>query len=167
MEFTKIIQSQYHATLNMLRQALEKCPESLWDTPPDQNQFWHVTYHALFYTHLYLQPDASDFKAWIKHQTDTELLARKPWAPEEELAPCRPYSLAELIEYLEFCHTQVDQIVNELNFEAPSGFPWLPFGKLELQFYSIRHLQQHIGELCERLGKEGINVDWIGSKPVE
>ena len=44
-----------------------------------------------------------------------------------------------------------------------SGFSWLPFGKLELQFYSIRHVQHHTGELCERLGTTGdIEVGWVG-----
>jgi hypothetical protein len=78
MEITKIIQSQYGASLGMLRQAVEKCPEALWDTPPDQNQFWHVAYHALFFTHLYLQSEAQDFTAWHKHQADSELLGPKP-----------------------------------------------------------------------------------------
>jgi hypothetical protein len=28
--------------------------------------------------------------------------------------------------------------------------------------YHIRHLQHHIGELCERLGtRENVEVDWI------
>jgi hypothetical protein len=39
-------------------------------------------------------------------------------------------------------------------------------GKLELQFYTIRHLQQHTGELCERLGTEaGIEIGWVGMRP--
>ena len=52
-----------------------------------------------------------------------------------------------------------------MDLEAQSGFYWLPFGKLELQFYNIRHTQQHTGELCERLGATGdIEVAWIGTK---
>ena len=46
---------------------------------------------------------------------------------------------------------QVVERVTQLDLEAHSGFEWLPFGKLELQIYSIRHLQQHTGELMERL----------------
>jgi hypothetical protein len=41
---------------------------------------------------------------------------------------------------------------------------WLPFGKTELQIYTIRYLQQHAGELMERLGSRGIDVDWVGVK---
>ena len=53
--------------------------------------------------------------------------------------------------------------VDALDLQAESGFDWLPFNKLELQFYNIRHIQQHTGELCERLGTVGdIEVDWVG-----
>jgi predicted kinase len=43
-----------------LKQAIEKCPDALWNDPADKNRFWHVAYHALFYTHLYLQPTDAD-----------------------------------------------------------------------------------------------------------
>jgi hypothetical protein len=52
-----------------------------------------------------------------------------------------------------------------LDPEAESGFYWLPMNKLELQIYNIRHLQQHTGELMERLGsRAGVEVDWVGMK---
>jgi hypothetical protein len=36
--------------------------------------------------------------------------------------------------------------------------------KFELQIYTIRHLQQHSGELMERLGsRANISVDWVGT----
>jgi hypothetical protein len=36
---------------------------------------------------------------------------------------------------------------------------------LELQLYNIRHLQLHTGELCERLGTTGVDVEWVGARP--
>ena len=87
-----------------------------------------------------------------------------PWPPYNQPKIGEPYSKAEVLEYLGFCQGQVALILPELNLESDeSGFSWLPFNKLELQFYNIRHLQQHIGELCERLGtKARIDVDWVG-----
>ena len=53
----------------------------------------------------------------------------------------------------------------QLNLEATSGFEWLPFSKLELQIYTIRHIQQHTGELMERLGtRANVEIDWVGMK---
>jgi len=54
----------------------------------------------------------------------------------------------------------------QTDLEAESGFYWLPFNKLELQFYNIRHIQQHTGELYERLGtRANIELDWVGMQP--
>jgi hypothetical protein len=37
---------------------------------------------------------------------------------------------------------------------------------LELQFYTIRHIQQHTGELMERLGSRAdLEINWVGIKP--
>jgi len=146
-----VITSQYLASLDMLKQAIDKCPADLWDSPQDKNKFWHLAYHALFYTHLYLQPTGKDFVPWAKHRDEYESLGPLPWPPHKEPAIGDPYQKEEILEYLEFCRQQVSTAIEALNLDDPSGFDWLPFGKLELQFYNIRHLQQHTGELCERL----------------
>jgi hypothetical protein len=154
MDYRQIVRSQYLATLEMLKAAIEKCPETLWDDPADKNKFWHVAYHALFYTHLYLQPTEQDFKPWVKHRQAHDLSE-----------PAEPYSKDEVLEYLAFCQQQVIDQVPQLNLDAESGFDWLPMNKAELQIYTIRHIQQHAGELMERLGsRAGIDIDWVGVK---
>jgi hypothetical protein len=43
------------------------------------------------------------------------------------------------------------------------SFYLLPMNKAELQIYTTRHLQQHAGELMERLGaRAGLEVEWVG-----
>ncbi|MBP6805989.1 MAG: hypothetical protein KA362_17895, partial [Chloroflexi bacterium] len=70
------------------------------------------------------------------------------------------------LEYLAFCQQQVETVMGTLNFADESGFYWLPFTKLELQFYNIRHLMQHTGELYERLwARSKIELSWVGQKP--
>jgi len=70
------------------------------------------------------------------------------------------------LAYVGFCRERAAALVPELDLEVASGFHWLPYTKLELQFYSIRHLQQHTGELMERLGPLAEKVDWVGSRPM-
>jgi hypothetical protein len=103
------VRRQYSASLAILRQTIDACPESLWLAPEYPNRFWHIAYHALHYTRFYLQPTQADFQPW-----------------------------------------------------APAGFPWLPFNKLELQFYNIRHIQHHTGQLADRL-RNAINIGtpWV------
>ncbi len=163
----KAIKSQFLATLAMLQQAVEKCPENIWIDEQDHNKFWHIAYHALFYTHLYLQPTHADFTPWSKQRQDYHLLGPTPWPPHEVPKIEEPYTKAGILEYITFCEQQVLEVVDTLNLEGPSGFDWLPFDKLELQFYSIRHLQLHTGELCERLfTRAQIDVNWVGMKEV-
>ena len=70
-----------------------------------------------------------------------------------------------MLEYFDICLDQVDEKVDALDLEGESGFYWLPFNKLELQFYNIRHIMQHAGELCERLGAHGeVEVGWVGMR---
>jgi hypothetical protein len=157
MSTKTIIQSQYYAALAMLRQAVEKCPDPLWADTRFANPSWHIAYHVLFYTHLYLQAKAEDFTPWEKHHDDLGSL--------ENSDPALAYSKAEILDYLAICLAQVDEQVSAVDLAADSGFYWLPFSKLELQFYNIRHIQQHTGELCERLGALGeISVGWVGMK---
>jgi hypothetical protein len=165
MDIKEIIRSQYRAALEMLGMAVTKCPQSLWNDPADKNKFWHIAYHALFYTHLYLAPSDKEFAPWVKHYDQYTSLKPKPSSPDDKPQIEKPYTKEEILEYLAVCRQQVEEKVAAADLEAESGFFWLPFSKLELQIYNIRHLQQHTGELMERLGtREHIDIDWVGMK---
>ena len=164
MDIHAVIRSQYRAALEMLRQAVVRCPEDLWQDESLKNRYWHVAYHALFYTLLYLHPEEADFIPWERHQPDSQFMGRLPWPPHDAPQSIQPYPREDVLTYLQLCLEQVEIQVPALDLHASSGFGWLPFSKLELQFYNLRHLQQHTGELCDRLGKAGVDVDWVGSK---
>jgi hypothetical protein len=69
-----------------------------------------------------------------------------------------------VLEYLEHCRSHIELSVPSLSLEAQSGFHWLPFNKLELQFYNIRHVQHHTGQLADRLRTAAnLGVDWARS----
>jgi hypothetical protein len=103
-----------------------------------------------------LQPSEKDFVPWARHRPEAKDMGKRS----------QPYRKAEILEYLAICQEQVEKQVPLLAVDAPSGFEWLPFNKLETQFYNIRHIQHHTGELCERLGvSSDIGVHWVGTKP--
>jgi DinB superfamily len=166
MDTKQVIQSQYLAALKMLKQAVEKCPPEVWNAAEDKNRFWHVAYHSLFYTHLYLQDAEKDFQPWEHHRREYQFLGQTPYPPHDPPRIGEPYAKEEILAYYDVVREEVKKRVPALDLEAASGFEWLPFGKLELQFYNIRHLQQHTGELFERLGaRAGIKLDWVGAVP--
>jgi hypothetical protein len=148
MNTAQVIQSQYLASLAMLKQAIAKCPPEIWDDPNDKFRFWSKSYHAVFFAHLYLQKSRKDFVEWEKHHDpDTGILFTKD----------------EVLEYLEFVEKHIAEWVSATDFEAESGFKWYPVNKLEMQFINIRHIQQHAGELFECLGsRKNIELDWVG-----
>lgn len=152
MDIHENIRCQYQASLEMLKQAVAQCPDGMWNDSAYRNAFWQVAYHALFYTHLYLYPGREKFVRWEKHRRGLHEMK-----PGEE-----PYSKAEILEYCEIVRQQIDQVVPASDLDAPSGFNWLPFNRLETHFYNMRHLMQHIGELSERLGVAAkIDVSWV------
>ncbi len=160
------VSSQYLACLEMLKRTITQCPESIWNSPDDKVTFWRIAYHALYFTHLYLQDSLQTFRPWPLHRKEYEHLGPLPWPPHAMPAIGEPYDKKTVLDYLAFCQNQVMERVPCLSWEAESGFRWLPFNKLELQIYNIRHLQQHTGELMERLGtRTGIELDWVAQKP--
>lgn len=153
MEYRDAIISQYHAALEMLKQAIVACPEPLWHNAGDRSTFWEVAYHALFFTHLYLQESEQAFQPWPNHRAEYMGEGERPAAPPSQ---------ALVLDYLAFCQRQAAERTADAALDAPSGFHWLPFSKFELQLYTIRHIQQHTGELMQRLG-DAVAVDWIGT----
>jgi hypothetical protein len=150
--------SQYRASLAMMKHVIEVCPDELWLAADDRNRFWQIAYHALFYTHLYASQSETEFTPWKKHRPECRLLGSRP----EGSATWEPYSKAELLEYLQICSVEVEDKLSKPGLEQASGFDWLPFNRLELHLYNIRHLQHHTGQLADRLRAAcGIGAPWV------
>jgi len=163
MDVRQVLRSQFSAALDMLEHAVRGCPDGMWDDPADTNRFWHVAYHVLFYTDLYLSEREASFVPWALHRENHQFFGTLPWPPHSIVAIGAPYTREEVLAYLKICRDRVDAQLGAIDLDGPSGFEWLPFGKLELQLYNLRHIQQHTGELMERLGaRAGVDVPWVG-----
>lgn len=160
-----VLLAQYNAALDMLAQTIDACPDAIWFDDEAPNRFWQVAFHALFYVHLYAQPTVEAFEPWEHYRLDYEMLGPPPWEPDKTLVFDQPYTKDEVLTYLAFCRNELARQIGALDLDAPSGFHWLPFNKLELQIYNIRHLQQHVGELSGRLLTAGITINWVGTQP--
>jgi hypothetical protein len=161
-----VLRSQYHASLAMLRSAVEQCPEPSWAGGEHRNAFWHIAYHALFFTHLYLQPKESDFVPWAQHREEYQFLGPLPWPPHDLPKIGEPYTRAQILEYWRLCEAMIDPGVDRLDLDAPEcGFWWYRMSKLEHQLVSLRHVQHHVGQLADRLRRTAdIGLVWVGGK---
>ncbi len=163
MDISKTLVSQFHAALSMMEQTVNRCPDALWDQEGEANPFWRVAYHALFFVNLYLQPNEEDLTLWNGAREGYQFLGPTPWPPHEQPSADQPYSRDEILEFIEFCRAEMKRIVPTTDLGAPSGFHWLPFDKLELQIYNIRHLQQHVGDLSTLLlTQANLEINWVG-----
>jgi len=167
MNVPAALKSQYHAALAMLKQAIDRCPDDLWTAQGDATQFWQVAYHAIFYTHLYLQPDEQAFHPWESHREEYQFLEAVPWPPHRSPRIGEPYSKALVLEYWQVCDAMIDCGVDQLDLDAGEcGFSWYEMPKLEHQMMNIRHIQHHAAQLAERIrSATGMAADWIGNEP--
>src|SRR5260221_12828850 len=141
---TDAIGGQYGAALRMLQDCLEGADPAIWLAPVGKFPFWHVAYHVLFSTDMYLSPEEKAFRRPWLHREDYNFLGAPPWSPEKKVVVDKPYERDELRTYLVTCWDKAIGSVaseTEATLAGPSGFHWLPFTRLELHVYNVRHLQ--------------------------
>lgn len=149
-----VLKSQYHASLAMLRDAIERCPREEWLSTPQKNASWQLSYHALFFAHLYLQRDEAAFQLWEKHRGEGDGIGGEP------------YTQAEALEYCDFCDRIVDDAVDALDLDRTEcGFSWYQMSKLEHQFVNIRHIQHHAAQLIDRVRSAAdVGIAWVAGR---
>src|ERR1043165_8431002 len=82
MEIRAILKSQYHASLAMLRDTIERCPDKQWTATDHPNAFWQIAYHAIFFAHVYLHRDRQSFRPWAEHQSNNQNEDGLPGPPD-------------------------------------------------------------------------------------
>jgi hypothetical protein len=165
---------QFGAAIDMLDNAVVACPDSLWkerlwpdppppEFPPQFAEFWYVTYHTLVWLDLYLSGVPEE-----------EFAPPAPFAQgvldSVEATPEQPYTKEALHAYLAAmrakCHATLVGLTDEQALR-PVEYPWSegrPVSFLELQLYTMRHVQEHAAHLSLFLGQHGIPgeaLDWV------
>lgn len=149
MNVKQVLQSQYLAALAMLKQVIVKCPPEVWDNPEDRDKFWFIAYHTLRYAHLYLKAQDKGYPRWEVRQ----------YSKQDS-----PFSKEEILEKLGVVERDVIEQIHHMDLDGASGYNWIPTNKLELQLDNIRHIQQHTGELYERLSTHKVKLPWVTLK---
>jgi hypothetical protein len=162
MNVKDVLVSQYEASLLMLKNTIAASDTEIWTRRISKKAFWHVAYHTLFYTDFYLSKDEKTFVPWVKHKNECQFLGPVPWPPHNEPHIGEPYTQTDLLECWDSIHDTLVGTIEKTDLESPSGFYWLPFNKLELQIYNIRHIQHHTGQLAERIREQrNVGVQWV------
>src|SRR5258708_20979160 len=86
------IRQQFHAAIDMLANAIQACPDSVWSGEPPR-AFWYIAFHTLFFLDMYLAPVG---EAEFRPPPPSGLTELADGVPPE-----RTYTKDELLAYLE------------------------------------------------------------------
>lgn len=157
------IRDQFGASLDMLENAINACPKSLWE---NEKSFSHLTYHTLFFLDYYLTLQPVGFEPplpFVHSEFEDE--------PVNEV-----FHQPEILNYLHSCRAKMSLILSDLTEELAQS-RWvnesqtMNYSVVEIFLYNLRHVQHHVGQLNAILRKNGIEApDWVyregsGNKP--
>jgi uncharacterized damage-inducible protein DinB len=151
------IRRQFHAAIDMLGNAMEACPDSVW-TGEGRHAFWYLAFHTLFFLDLYLSPVG---EAEFHPPPPFGLTELEP----EAVPPERAYRKEELVGYLDHCRGKLDAWMagmTEAWVASPCPFPDRDMSNGELLLYNMRHVQHHAAQLNMRLRQTIDSApDWV------
>ena len=168
-DLQSILKSQYHASLAMLREAIELCPDDTWYNSTQTNAYWQIAYHTLYFTDLYLGKNPEAYRGWSGHQANVENpdgIAGDPDSRSSLPLIPEPYTRDQTLEYCSIVDARVDSSIDVMDLASPeSGFSWYRISKLEHQFVNIRHIQHGAAQLADRLrNARNVGVRWVSAR---
>ncbi len=127
---------QIGASLDMLENAIQACPEAVWGTnTSSKTEFWYLVFHTLY---------------WFDNDMSASSEVFAPPVPFNNAIPKYAYSKAELLSYLEFgrnkCRNRMQNLTEE-NVQQKFVSEGMTFTVLELMLYALRHVQHHAAQL--------------------
>lgn len=126
MEIKLALIEQYQASLKMLSQSIEKCPDELWLLGEHPRQFWRIAWHAVFFAHNYMVQTFDDFNASAVDWPDgfAAALGVSKAQPTVEIEPyelpaeAEPITRNDLIKYISYLRSLVDETILDLDLRA-------------------------------------------------
>ena len=165
----KVIGRQFTAAIQMIRLAIQSCPDNLWDDRSEGSPFWHLAYHALFYADFYLSENNKVFKPREFHTGDAHFL---PGDYKEYggivVTPDNAYTQEQLLDYADHCIYKCRETIEKLTDEKAlerCGFWWYELNVGEFLLNNLRHTQHHAGQLNLLLRlRADIGIEWFGTE---
>ena len=149
------LRRQYGAAIEMLRRAIQDCPDELWDARDDENPFWQKAYHTIYYIDLYLSNPPGTFESPSFHTPDSQTFAK---------SPSKPFSREQIEGYLEKAAAKCAEVFDGLTLEGLGqecgSRRHATIG--DILIYNLRHVQHHVGAMYHYLRrKTGGAPDWL------
>lgn len=151
---------QFGAAIDTLDDAIVACPDQLWtavlwkdEEDTRYGQFWYIATHTLMWLDLFLTGSMEGF------------LPPPPFI--RGALPENPHTKEEVRTYLQECRQKSKAMFESLTDDEAyriCTFAWMTPTFLELQLYSMRHIQEHAAQLAFFLGQQGISgPEWVAN----
>jgi DinB superfamily len=130
---------QFGASLDMLENAINACPDEHWAT---EAKFWYQAFHCLFFLDYYLTMKPKTF-------SPPTPFTLSEFNPDGEM-PDRVYSKEELLKYTQFCREKCRKLIaglDEAGFNARWVNTYKDYSIVEILLYNMRHVQHHAAQL--------------------
>lgn len=147
--FKDILWNQFGASIDMLANVVQHCPEGYFDT---HRRFYYIAYHSAVFLDYYLTLPPSGFEPLLSF-TQKE---RAEWPPEaiDDLVPDRIYSPKELGDYINNSREKCRKLIASLDetgslqrFTEGDGPQDMDYPVVEILLYNMRHTQHHAAQL--------------------
>ncbi len=153
-KYKEILSQQVCASVDTLKNAIEHCPEDLWD---NGNNFWYLAYHTLFFLDYYTEEEPTKYHPPAPF-TMSEM------NPEGEM-PDRTYTKAELLNFLAQIRNKIRGKILSLT-ETSAFQPVITYNKeypvLEILLFNMRHVQHHSAQLNLLIRQHGAEAPgWV------
>jgi len=156
------LRQQYEASFDMLKAAVEQCPDALWRDPDSKPAYWHEAYHALFWCDNFVGKKDKPFERCPVHvDIDPRLFGD----------PGRLMCKHELLDLLCAARVHVAQRLDEMvdaDLTEEDGYgEGTDVRKFDVVLhrilYGLRHGQHHVGKLAGRLWAKNVSSgEWRG-----
>ena len=157
LSWRTMLWQQFGAAIDMLENAIQACPDDLWDKSQSGHPYWYLAYHTLFFLDYY----CSDTERGYVPPAPFTLSELDPAG----VLPARVCTKGELLAYLHQgranCIAAVDALTPE-SIGQRCGFKRIEVTVAELILYNMRHVQHHVAQMNLLLRQGGIPAPgWV------
>lgn len=171
-KFRECLWKNFAATIDMLYNAIEICPNTLW---MKKDRLFYMAYHTVIFLDYYLSYPVKEFEPKLPFTILPEW--ELPSEAIDDVIPNKHYSKEEILSYISWARKKCEDLIGPYANQDLME-PWIDkseiglhglcpsivedFTLLEILFYNFRHVQHHVAQLNFILrSKANLAAEWI------
>lgn len=171
-KFKQCLWANFGAAIDMLSNAINVCPDELWQK---EKRFFYMAYHTTIFLDYYLTSPVKSFAPELPYTIIDE--SKLPPEAIDDVVPNEFYSKQDILCYLDSIRKKCQNLIlgapdkallerwiddNDINLHGLCPSIVKNYTLLEIIFYNLRHVQHHVAQLNFILRQNiGTAPNWI------